>query len=123
MKVLLSINPEHVNKLFSGEKGFEFRKAIFKREGIDTVVIYSTLPVGKVVGEFSIEEVISAKPKRLWESTSANAGISRSFFDDYFKGKNKGYAIKVGTLTKYPEPKELSSVLPRGIAPQSFCYL
>ena len=30
MKVLLSIKPEFVEKIFSGEKRFEYRKNIFK---------------------------------------------------------------------------------------------
>ena len=52
MKVLLSIKPEFVEKIFSGEKRFEYRKSIFKQQNIDTIVIYSTMPVGMIVGEF-----------------------------------------------------------------------
>lgn len=53
MKVLLSIKPEFVEKIFSGEKRFEYRKSIFKQQNIDTIVIYSTMPVGMIVGEFN----------------------------------------------------------------------
>lgn len=47
MRVLLSIKPEFVEKIFSGEKLYEYRKAAFKNEGISSIVIYSTMPVGK----------------------------------------------------------------------------
>ena len=60
MKALLSIKPEFVSKIFTGEKIFEYRKAVFKRPMVKTVVIYSTMPVGKIVGEFEIEEIIVA---------------------------------------------------------------
>lgn len=41
---LLSIKPEYVDKIFSGKKGYEHRKAIFKQD-IKTIVVYSTQPV------------------------------------------------------------------------------
>ena len=44
MKVLLSIKPEFVEAIFSGEKLYEYRKAIFKKN-VTTVVIYATKPV------------------------------------------------------------------------------
>ena len=70
MKVLLSINPEYVEKIFSGEKKYEFRRNIFKRKNIKSIIIYSTSPVKKVVGEFYIEEIIEDLPEKLWELDS-----------------------------------------------------
>ena len=35
MKVLLSIKPEYVDKIFSGEKRYEYRKSMFKNKNID----------------------------------------------------------------------------------------
>ncbi|WP_369009144.1 ASCH domain-containing protein, partial [Escherichia coli] len=49
MKVLLSIKPEFAEKILNGTKRFEFRKGIFKNPQISTVVIYATMPLGKVV--------------------------------------------------------------------------
>ena len=40
MRVLLSIKPEFVEKIFSGEKLYEYRKAMFKNVNVSTVVIY-----------------------------------------------------------------------------------
>jgi predicted transcriptional regulator len=44
MKALLSIKPEFVDKIISGEKKYEYRKRIFKQK-IEAVVIYCTMPV------------------------------------------------------------------------------
>ena len=83
MKVLLSIKPEFANKILNGEKKFEFRKSLFKRDGIKTVLIYATMPIGKVIGEFDIEHIISNSPQEIWNETCEFSGISKSFFDDY----------------------------------------
>lgn len=63
MRVLLSIKPEFVEKIFSGEKLYEYRKATFKNEDISSVVIYSTMPVGKIVGEFKFKKFILIVPR------------------------------------------------------------
>lgn len=46
MKVLMSIKPKFVEKIFAGSKTFELRKKLFKRT-VDTIVIYSSFPKKK----------------------------------------------------------------------------
>ena len=58
MKVLLSIKPEFVQEIFTGKKKYEYRKAIFTRS-VDKVVVYSTKPVGMIVGEFTVENILN----------------------------------------------------------------
>ena len=123
MKVLLSIKPEYAEKILNGEKKFEFRRVLPKNKGITRVIIYATLPIGKVVGEFEIAELISESPVRLWEMTAEFSGITENFFDSYFEGRKIAHAIKVGKVKKYKRNKELSDILPSGVAPQSFCYV
>lgn len=123
MKVLLSIKPEFVDRIFDGSKKFEFRKSLFKRDGINKVVIYSTMPVGKVVGEFEIKNIFLDELSSLWTRTAKDSGISQKFFDEYYKGKEKGVAIQIGKLTKYSEPLPLSHLGANVTAPQSYRYL
>ena len=70
MKILLSIKPKYVSSIMNGTKKFEFRRKIFKRKDVDTVVVYATKPIGKVVGEFEIKQVISDTPKSVWNMTA-----------------------------------------------------
>lgn len=123
MKVLLSIRPEYAEKILTGEKRYEFRRCVPKAGGLTTVVIYATLPVGRVIGEFQVEQILSEKPSKLWARTRAYAGITRDFFDQYFAGKDCGHAIEIRTAKRYVKPKLLSHILPSGVAPQSFCYI
>lgn len=123
MKVLLSIKPEYAESILEGSKQFEFRKSIFKREGVEKVVIYATMPVGKVVGEFDVDGILAMEPRKLWKETKENAGISHNFFRSYFSGKDKGFAIKVKNPRRYDTPCALNEVIPNGVAPQSYRYL
>lgn len=122
MKVLLSIKPEYVEKIFSGEKKYEFRRMIFKNKSIKVIVVYSTSPIKKVVGEFEIEKIIEGTPEQLWNLDPESTGILKEKFFNYFGTKEKGYAIKIGKLLKYNQAKTLQEFSIKN-APQSFIYI
>lgn len=123
MQVLLSIKPEFVERIFTGEKQFEYRKAIFRRSDVERVIIYSTLPEGKVVGEFSIDKILTDTPQMIWKKTSNKSGINKEFFDEYFDGRSEAHAIKIGNVRKYSNPFRLVDMKEKVSAPQSFMYL
>lgn len=123
MKVLLSIKPEYARKILNGEKKFEFRKVGFTDTNVNSVVIYATKPVGMLVGEFEILKVLVDSPSKIWECTKKHAGIDRSFFDAYYEGKKQAFAIAVGKVECYPEPKSLSELGIGITPPQSFRYI
>ena len=83
IKVLLSIKPEYAEKILNGEKKFEFRRVLPKNKEVDKVVIYATMPIGKIIGEFEIADFISESPIQLWQLTEEFAGISFHFFESY----------------------------------------
>lgn len=120
MKVVLSIKPEFANKIFDGTKLFEFRKRIFN-ESIKSVLVYSSSPVQKVIGEFQIGEIIKHDLETLWDLTKEYSGISEDYFYEYFADKEHGYAIQIKKKTKFRIPKCLRedyNLTP----PQSFAY-
>ncbi|OEF21057.1 hypothetical protein A145_04940 [Vibrio splendidus 5S-101] len=123
MKALLSIKPEFVEKIMSGEKLFEFRKAVFKRPGVKSVVIYSTMPEGKIVGEFEIGVILKSHPEDLWKETEKSSGIQKQFFDMYFSEREVAYAIQIKKFKKYDTPINPYEVEPNFKAPQSFKYI
>lgn len=119
--ILLSINPEHVENIFNGTKKYEFRKVRCK-EPVDKIIIYSTAPVMKVVGEAKVETILEDRPEAIWEKTKKKAGIDKRFFEKYYEGKIRAFAYKLGDIIMYEQPKELSYY---GITtpPQSFVYI
>lgn len=123
MKILLSIKPEFVEKIFDGTKRYEYRKSVFKRHGVKTVVVYSTQPVGQIVGEFDIEEVMQAHPAILWNATQHESGIDAAFYADYFGDRKQAFAFKIGSMRLYDPPVDPGEIFDCFVAPQSFCYL
>lgn len=122
MKVLLSIKPEFADKIFLGTKKYEYRKSIFTKE-VDQVIVYSTKPVGMLIGEFTIEEIIVDSPSALWEKTQKFSGITKTFFDSYFEGRKQGYALKITSPKLYNKPQNPIEIIKSFVAPQSFKYI
>lgn len=124
MKALLSIKPEFVKEIIEGRKKFEYRKRIFKRKDISSVVVYATKPYGKVVGEFEITNILEDKIDMLWQETKQASGITEQFFYEYFQDKESGFAIQIKEFKEYENHIELSQFDSNiKAAPQSFCYV
>lgn len=123
MRVLLSIKPVHVESIRSGIKTFEFRRRMFARRDIGTVMIYCTRPVGRLVGEFDIADILEDEPEGLWASTADGSGISKDFFDAYFEGRSRAFALQIGSLRLYDEPICPSEMFDNFTPPQSYMYV
>ena len=121
-KILMPINPEYVDEILAGRKKYEYRKIKAKRSNIDKMLIYSTSPIMKVVAEVAIKSIIEESPEALWEMTKHKSGISKDFYNKYYKDKEIAVAYELGEIKKYDNPKSLNEI---GIdyVPQSFVYL
>lgn len=121
-RILMPINPEYVDEILAGRKKYEYRKIKAKRNNIDKMIIYSTSPIMKVVAEVDIKEILEEEPEKLWEMTKNESGITKEFYNKYYKNKNTAIAYKLGTINIYDKPKNLNDI---GInyVPQSFVYL
>lgn len=119
--LLFSINPEYAARIMDGTKRFEFRKTRCRRE-TDLALIYCTCPVGRVVGEAHIYNIIEDDPECIWRLTKDAAGVSKRFFDEYYRGRDRAVAYELGDVTPYIPSKKLSEF---GVsrAPQSFMYV
>lgn len=84
LKVLLSIKPEFVEQIARGKKMFEYRKQIFKKK-VESVIIYCTKPVGKIIGEFTFDQILVDTPQALWKRTCDKSGIiGRALYEILF---------------------------------------
>lgn len=119
-KIIISINPEHVNNIINGTKKYEYRTKVAKKD-INKLIIYETTPIKKVVAEAGIIEVLALEPNALWEETKEFSGVTKKFFNDYFKNRKVAYAYKLGKIKVYDEPKSLAEFWLK-TAPQSFVY-
>jgi len=121
-KILLSIKPEFVGKIFGGGKNFEYRKVIFRRQEIDTVIVYASTPTRRIIGEFKVVAIHEHSPEALWQLTSFFSGISEDQYWKYFRGRTRAYAIEIGERLLYPSPRRIEEEF--GVRPpQSFIYV
>ena len=97
---------------------------MFKRTDVDTIVIYETAPVSKVVAEAHIDEIIAGTAWDVWDRTGQQGGISRERFMDYFRGASAAHAIALSGVRPLARPQALGDYAPEiKAAPQSFVYV
>lgn len=123
MNVLLSIKPKYVDEILAGKKIFEFRKAIFKKNDLGKVFIYSSSPVKKIVASFEIARIIADSPQKLWDKCQKYGGIPQNDFFEYYKNSDIGYAIEITNLETFSEPFDPYKLKKDFRPPQSYCYL
>jgi predicted transcriptional regulator len=118
----MSIHPRYADAIMDGRKEVEFRKRSLAPD-IETVWVYATVPVQRVVGCFRIASTDVAAPAQLWDRHSAVGCIAQEDFDRYYSGHTCGAAIQIASVQQLSTPLPLTAVLPSGVAPQSYVYL
>lgn len=118
--VLISIFPLYSNQIFEGSKKIEFRKKNFSSD-IKKIVVYSTLPVGKIEGVWDYDGVEESTPVALWKKYSKVGGIKKDKYDDYFSESLVAYGIKVKNPVRFSNPVSIDEIGKK--PPQAYIYL
>lgn len=118
--IVLPIKPKYSEKIFSGEKIYEYRKILCKKN-VDKIYIYETLPIKKIVGEAYLLEKIRMEKQQLWDMTRTYSGITKEYFESYFRNHQMACAYKLGYVTKYKNELKLKDLGVDSV-PQSFIY-
>lgn len=113
--IYISIKPEHIKRIISGIKNYEFRKYISLKE-FDTMFIYVSSPICKLKYIIKISDIIKY-PNKILENGYGN--------DDFNKGlKSAKYAYKIDRvyeLDEYISLKDLKEKFNFN-APQRYAY-
>lgn len=120
-KILMSIKPKYSEKIFSGDKKYEFRRKVSKLH-VDRIIVYSSSPDKKIIGEVEVIKVVSKPINELWKLTKKFAGISYEDYEEYFYGCDVAYAYELGKVTRYKKSKSLLDFNVR-YSPQSYVYV
>lgn len=118
----MAIHQRYAEAIMDGTKRVEFRKRPLA-DDIDTVWVYATAPVSKVIGQFSVSEIVQASPQVIWERYGAVGVIDHDDFFDYYGSRDTAVAIIVGSAERLPDPVGLDAINPKPAIPQSFAYL
>ena len=121
--IILSIKPRYVELILAGTKTVEFRRA-WAAEKVDSIAIYASAPIQKIVGIAKVSDVVTAKPTLLWEyCKKRGGGLTKSELSAYMEGKLKGFAILIESVSKFDHGVVPSRAIENFSPPQSFRYM
>ncbi len=123
MNVIISIRPNFCKLIFGGQKRYEYRKRVFKSSDVDKVYIYTSKPISKIVGYFTVKRIIDDTPSNVWNQTHEHGGITKKQFFDYFKGHSVAHAIEIDEVVELDIPINPKEVIQGFTAPQNYCYV
>ncbi len=122
MKILLSIKPEFSNKIFDGDKLFEFRKQVPKKR-FDKVLVYESSPTQHIVGWFRVGRIIKGHPDDVWQTCKQDGGIDKNRYYQYCKGNQQIYAFEIMETHRFASPINPFKLVDNFTPPQNFAYL
>lgn len=120
--VLLSIKPEHAQKILSHEKRMEFRKKIWSKD-TDIIYLYASHPIQRLVGALKAFSILFERKEQLWLFGQDLGGITKKQFDAYFQNHSHGYGIHICSLDSFEKQIDPKAIDPDFKAPQNFMYL
>lgn len=115
-KIIISIQPKYIEKIFSREKRYEYRKSF--PEGVKVMFLYATAPIKKIVGIALVEKVLRGRKEEIWEKTNLQGGISKAEYERYLYDHRDVCAVKINSVWRLSDPVELKFK-----PPQSYMFL
>lgn len=96
---VLSIYRKYAERIFAGDKRFEFRKRRPEWLKAGTRIVLFSADAPKVIlGGFTVAGVWQGSPVTLWKRTSAYAGIDRVSYLRYYEGLPVAYAFRISDV-------------------------
>ena len=121
--VLLSIKPIYAEKIQSGKKIVEFRRKCFG-SSVKRVYVYSSSPVNRIIGYFTIFNIEKSNPDYLWEKYGYYGWITREDFNKYFDNAEVGYAIVIKKFFPFKNAPSIKDVFGDNFSvPQNYRFI
>jgi len=122
MEILLSIKPEYSERIFSGEKKYEFRKKP-PNKVVKKAYIYESNPSKYIVGWISIKKILSGSPKEIWDKCKNQGGINEKKFFAYCENMNVIHALEIDGTFQFDFPIDPYEINETFKPPQNFYYI
>jgi predicted transcriptional regulator len=108
--ILISLAPAYTKAILEGTKTVELRRRRVHAEAGTRVWLYSKVPTARIEGTARIERIQEGNLKGLWTEFSDEVGISKTEFEEYFKGCNRGYAIVLAGVRAAVPARDLKTM-------------
>jgi predicted transcriptional regulator len=121
--IVLSIKPQYAELILAKTKTVEFRRTWAAKE-VNTIAIYASSPIQKIVGLVKVNKTLKASPSKLWEICSEHrGGLTKKELLNYFNGKLLGNAVLLQDAIKFKQAIDPNKFIKDFYPPQSFQYL
>ncbi|WP_109373739.1 hypothetical protein [Proteus genomosp. 6] len=124
-KIIISIKPKYVQKIYDGNKVIELRKSIglsFKQN--NKMYIYSSSPKKAIAGHAYIDKIEQVSKDEIKQYYLDKIAISNEELENYLTNGKKGIMIWLKNIVEYQKPITLAKLKETGFtAPQSYCYV
>jgi predicted transcriptional regulator len=109
-QILLSMQPNYAERVFARTKHIEIRKKFSSRWKGCKAVVYGSRPLGALMGEVTLSEVISGHPEQIWNRYGEMAGCSHEEFMQYVGDSKEIYAVELADATPYLYPVDIDQI-------------
>lgn len=97
--ILISVEHDYVLKMLNGLKTAELRRRPLRIQPGTRVWIYSKLPRGRVEVAATVDDVVAASPRKIWELYHGRIAITSAEFRTYLQGVNVACAVLLRDIT------------------------
>ncbi len=108
--LLVSIKPQHAERILKGSKVVEIRKRFSEKWIGCKAVLYSSNPQKALVGEATVRSVTSGAPADIWSRFHASFGCTSNEFAAYVGSAVEVSAIELDDVFPYKHPISLSQI-------------
>lgn len=97
-QAIISLKPQFVDLVLSGEKTVELRNRIVRMEPGTVIWIYATKPVGGIVALAELDSVVHDTPAKIWVRFEREMCIDRAHFDAYINNRESVSALILSSV-------------------------
>jgi len=108
--ILISLHPEHTQSVLTGRKTVELRRRPLRVEPGTRVWIYTKQPRGCIEAVAVLGAVHEDTHDELWRRFGTQVAISRSAFDAYLAGTERGYALEFASVSALSAAIDLEEI-------------
>jgi len=122
--ILYKIKTIHANRIYSGDKSYELRKAIPQNKP-KIIFLYENEDQKAITGGFFVKQIIIQPIEELWKIVGESGTTKKRFFN-YYSGCLLGCAYEIDFSFKFINPlmtEDIKTLEKKFHYPQSFIYL
>jgi predicted transcriptional regulator len=117
---LMSIRPQYVKAIVSGDKLIEFRKKSFKK-AIKYILVYETAPAKTIAGYIEVKNIEIGTPSDIWKKYSDIGTMTKKDFFNYYINSEVAVGILINKFVPFINPLDIKEL--EIFPPQSFSYV